>query len=68
MSLFLAAKSSDPKKQKVTLCEAQYYTGQNALLRGNETEARKLFSAAVETCRPNVVEYSGAQAELERLK
>ena len=66
--LFLAAKSSDPKKQKVNLCEAQYYAGQHTLLRGNESEARKLFSTAVETCPTNFVEFSGAQAELKRLK
>jgi lipoprotein NlpI len=66
--LFSAAKSLDAKRQKATLCEAQYYAGQHALLRGNETEARKLFSAAVETCPTNVEIYSGAQAELRRLK
>ena len=66
--LFLAAKSPDPKKQKENLCEAQFYVGQHTLLRGNESEARKLFSTAVETCPTNFVEYSGAQAELKRLK
>jgi lipoprotein NlpI len=67
-ALFLAAKSSDPKKQKENLCEAQYYLGQHNLLRGNNSEARKLFSTAVETCPTSFVEYSGAQAELKRLK
>lgn len=53
-ALFLAAKSSDPKKQKENLCEAQCYLGQHNLLRGNNSEARKLFSTA--------------QAELKRAK
>ncbi|MGE5303177.1 MAG: tetratricopeptide repeat protein [Alphaproteobacteria bacterium] len=65
--LFLVAKNSDPKKQKENLCEAQYYTGQYVLLRGNKSEARKLFSNAVETCPTDFVEYFGAQAELKRL-
>jgi lipoprotein NlpI len=66
--LFLAAKSPDPKKQKENRCEAQYYAGQYVLLRGNKSEARKLFSTAVETCPAGFVEYFGAKAELKRLK
>jgi lipoprotein NlpI len=66
--LFLAAKSPDPKKQKENLCEAQYYAGQHVLLRGKKSEARKLFSTAVESCPAGFVEYFGAKAELKRLK
>jgi tetratricopeptide (TPR) repeat protein len=62
--VFRAAENSDAAKRKETLCEAQFYLGEHALLQGKKQEALKLFKAALEICPTDFVEYSGAKAEL----
>ena len=62
-----AAKDLDPKKDREQHCEAYFYLGEYALLRGNRNEAARLLRAAIDTGVTNFVEYSGAQAELKRL-
>ena len=58
---------TDPKKNSEQHCEAYFYLGQRALLRGDQTEAIRLFKAAIETGVIRMVEYFGAQVELTRL-
>jgi len=66
-ALLPAARDSDPKKQREQQCEAYFYLGQQALLRGDRAEAIRLFRAAVDTGVTDFIEYQGAQMELKRL-
>ncbi|WP_280706711.1 tetratricopeptide repeat protein [Bradyrhizobium sp. BR13661] len=47
--------------------EAQFYLGQQHLLRGDHAEARKALEAATQTCPPWFNEHLAAVADLQRL-
>jgi lipoprotein NlpI len=65
--VLLSARNPDPQKQREQQCEAYYYLGQHALIRGDRTEAIRLFRAAVESQVTDFVEYYAARVELKRL-
>jgi tetratricopeptide (TPR) repeat protein len=48
-------------------CEAQFYSGEWHLLRGNRAGAATALQAAADTCSKEFDEYAGALAELKRL-
>jgi tetratricopeptide (TPR) repeat protein len=49
-------------------CEAQYYLGEWHLLRGTRANSIEALQNAIKICQPNFIEYTGAQAELNRLE
>ena len=57
----------DEESQLEQSCEAYYYAGQFALLRGDKAEAVRLFRAAVATGVTAFIEYDAARLALERL-
>ena len=57
----------DEQTQLEQACEAYYYAGQHALLRGDKAEAVRLFSAAVATGVTAFIEYDASRMALERL-
>jgi lipoprotein NlpI len=63
-----AAKRADPKAQRELVCEAYYYIGQGLVVRGQRDKAIGMLQAAVAGGPTSVVEYSGALAELKRLR
>jgi lipoprotein NlpI len=48
-------------------CEAEFYSGEWHLLRGNRAAAATALQAAADICSKDFVEYKGALAELKRL-
>src|SRR5262249_23737384 len=48
-------------------CEAHFYFGQLAILRGHRTEAERELKLASDNCPKNFNEYIAAQADLRRL-
>jgi lipoprotein NlpI len=65
--LLRSAESLDPKKSREQRCEAYFYLGEQALMRGDRQEAIKLFQATLDTGVTNFIEYEAAQIELQRL-
>ena len=61
-----AAGASDIRKQQ-TLCEADFYLGEAALLRGDKAEAKRLFQATLATGVTSFTEYGAAKRELQSL-
>jgi len=57
--------NSDTKKGQV--CEANFYTGELALLKGTKDDAIRLFRLAASGCPHGFVEWDGANAELKAL-
>jgi lipoprotein NlpI len=57
-----------PKFRLNVLCEAQYYLGERALLKGDNKAARDYFTAAAATDASNTTEHIDAKAALERVK
>ena len=57
----------DEESQLEQSCEAYYYAGQYALLRGDRAEAVRLFRAAVATGVTTFIEHSASQLALEQL-
>jgi tetratricopeptide (TPR) repeat protein len=49
-------------------CEAHFYVGEWHLLQGNPATAAAILKIAADSCPKNFIEYTGAQAELNRLK
>jgi lipoprotein NlpI len=66
--VFAAASNPNPKKQKDQLCEANFYTGEDALAYGDTRTARKRLQTARKICPGNFIEYGGAVAELKRMR
>ena len=50
------------------MCEANFYTGQLALLQSRKDDAVRLFRLAAADCPPNFVESYAAKAELRLLQ
>jgi len=59
-----AAADQDPKKQAAQTCEANFYSGEFALLKKNKPEATRLFKQASKDCPLEFVESTAAIAEL----
>jgi lipoprotein NlpI len=57
-----------PKLRTDVLCEAQYYLGERALLKGDEAAARDYFTAATATGANATTEHIDAKAALARVK
>ncbi|MDB5432100.1 MAG: hypothetical protein JWP35_3216 [Caulobacter sp.] len=65
LAMATADLSLDRPEQR---CEASYYVGEAALAAGDRARARTLFRAAKATCPMEYSEWSGAVAELTRLR
>ena len=63
-----SAKDADGKKSKNQYCQAYFYVGEDALLRGKSADAKKLFQESITAGSTGSYEYIGAIAELERMK
>jgi lipoprotein NlpI len=62
-----AAQNADARKMKDQVCEANFYSGELALLQGKRGEAIRLFRLAAADCPPDFVESAAATAELKGL-
>lgn len=62
-----AAQSEDAQKQKEQLCEARFYLGEDALLRGERATATKYFRQTLDEGVPSFVEVHAARNELRAL-
>jgi tetratricopeptide (TPR) repeat protein len=66
-AVMAASDDPDPTTQRGHVCEANYYTGEVALLNGDRDGAVKLFSAATADCPSRWTEWEAADAELKAL-
>jgi len=66
--LLSAAANPDAQKDREQHCEAYFYLGEQALIAGRRTEAKRLFQQSIDTGVTSFVEYAGAQSELKRLQ
>jgi lipoprotein NlpI len=62
-----AAFDTDPKTKTAQTCEANFYSGELALLTKNK-EAQRLLKLAADQCPPSFIESTAALAELIPLK
>ena len=65
--IIAAAADMDPKTQQERVCEANFYSGELALLQGKKEEAIRLFQSAAGNCPHTFVERRAADAELKAL-
>jgi lipoprotein NlpI len=63
-----AAFDTDPKTKAAQTCEANFYSGELALLKKNKKEAQRLLKLAADDCPPSFIEATAALAELIPLK
>jgi lipoprotein NlpI len=63
-----AADNPDATVKAAQTCEANFYSGEYALIDGNRDEAVKLFQAAVKDCPRGLLEGIAAAAELKGLE
>jgi lipoprotein NlpI len=63
-----AAFDTDPKTKTAQTCEANFYSGELALLKKNRKEAQRLLKLASDQCPPSFIESTAALAELIPLK
>ena len=63
-----AASHADPQVKAAQTCEANYYSGELALLKKNKKEAQRLLKVAGDTCPPTFIESTAALADLIALK
>jgi hypothetical protein len=62
--LLAFAKDSDPKKSRERLCDANFFVGQLALVRGSQEVAKRAFQIVARDCPPQLLEMGAASAEL----
>ena len=62
-----ASQPGDARTRKLQGCQAAFYLGEDALLRGDADAAAKRLAEARETCPRFFVEYEAAAAELKRM-
>ena len=67
-ALLVAAAHADPRKHAEQRCEAHYYLGQWQLTRGEQALATANFRSAQNQCPKYFLEYTGAWAEINRLR
>jgi lipoprotein NlpI len=65
---FGAAFDTDPKTKLAQTCEANFYSGELALLKKNKKEAQRLIKLAASDCPQSFVESTAAVAELIQLR
>ena len=63
-----AAFDTDPRTKTAQTCEANFYSGEFALLKKNKKEAQRLLKAAADQCPPSFIESTAAVAALIQLK
>jgi lipoprotein NlpI len=63
-----AAFDTDQKTKQAQTCEANFYSGELALLKKNRKEAQRLLKVAAEDCPPSFVESAAAIADMIGLK
>ena len=63
-----AANDADPTTKLAQTCEANFYSGELALLKKNKKEAQRLLKLASADCPPSFIESTAAVAELIPLK
>jgi lipoprotein NlpI len=66
--VLVAAENADSEKNNEQHCEAYFYLGEFALLKGDRPEAAHLFQKSIATGVQHFVEFSGANAELRRIR
>ena len=66
--VFGAAFDTDPKTKLSQTCEANFYSGEFALLKKDKKDAQRLLKLAANDCPPSFVESTAAIAELILLK
>jgi lipoprotein NlpI len=66
--VFAAAVAPDARTAADQLCEARFYVGEWALLKGDPETARILLRAAAARCRPDFVERVAATYALKRMQ
>lgn len=64
-ALLIAADDANATLKQAHTCEANFYSGQYALIGGNRDEAVKLFRAAAKDCPQGFLEGIAATAELK---
>lgn len=62
-----AAGSGDAKGRHERICEAEFHSGEDALLRNDAGAAREALRKARDICPPNANEGDAAAAELGRM-
>jgi hypothetical protein len=65
--VLVAAASPGSDRQKWRVCEANYFTGEDALLHHQRTTALARLKAARDGCPKGDTDYAAAVAELKRL-
>ena len=65
--VLIAANDPNPALKEAHTCEANFYSGQYALIHSNRDEAVKLFQAAAKECPRGFIEGIVAAAELKGL-
>jgi lipoprotein NlpI len=65
---FGSAFDTDPATKTAQTCEANFYSGEIALLKKNKKEAQRLLKLAADECPPSFIESTAALAELIPLK
>jgi lipoprotein NlpI len=65
--VLVAAEDPDTARKEAHVCEANFYSGQHALIGGNREEAAKLFKTAAKECPRGFIEGIMAAAELKGL-
>jgi tetratricopeptide (TPR) repeat protein len=63
-----AASNADPQVKAAQTCEANFYSGELALLKKNKKEAQRLLKVAGDTCPQSFIESTAALADLIALK
>jgi lipoprotein NlpI len=66
-ALLAAADNANAATKQAQVCEANFYGGELALLKGTRDEAAKLFQAAAKDCPEPFLERIAANAELKAL-
>ncbi len=62
-----AADDKDPKTKQGQVCDANFYNGELALMKGAKDDALRLFRLAANDCLHTFTEWSAANAELKAL-
>ncbi len=66
-AVIAAADNANAATKQAQVCEANFYSGEFALLKGTKDEATKLFETAAKDCPQPLLERTAASAELKAL-
>jgi lipoprotein NlpI len=66
-AVLTAADDQDSTKKKGQVCEANFYSGEWALRKGDKNEAMRLFRLAASDCPKSFDEWTAANAELKAI-